>query len=111
VIGPYRARELSLTGNFLDAETADRWGLVNRVVVPEVLIHTCKALARDMLSCDPVIRREYKRNIDQGWEMTYADGRRFESARFRAHVQTLTADAIAERREQVTKRGRAQGES
>ncbi len=111
VIGPYRARELSLTGNFLDAATADRWGLVNRVVVPEALIHTCKALARDMLSCDPVIRRDYKRNIDEGWQMTYADGRRFESARFRAHVQTLTANAIAERRAQVTERGRAQGGS
>jgi enoyl-CoA hydratase len=109
VIGPYRARELSLTGNFLDAETADRWGLVNRVVAPEVLIHTCLDLARDMLSCDPVLQREYKRNIDQGWEMTYADGRRLESARFRAHVQTLTANAIAERRAEVTERGRDQG--
>lgn len=108
VIGPYRARELSLTGNFLDAETAERWGLVNRVVAPEVLIHTCRALARDMLSCDPVLQREYKRNIDQGWEMTYGDGRRLESSRFRAHVQTLTANAIAKRRTQVTERGRSQ---
>jgi enoyl-CoA hydratase len=32
VIGPYRAKELSLTGNFLDAPTALAWGLVNRVV-------------------------------------------------------------------------------
>ncbi len=111
VIGPYRARELSLTGNFLEAEQAERWGLANRVVAPEVLLHTCMELARDMLSCDPALQREYKRNIDQGWEMTYADGRRLESARFRAHVQTLTANAIAERREQVTERGREQGGS
>jgi len=111
VIGPYRARELSLTGNFLDAATAERWGLANRVVAPEVLIHACRDLARDMLSCDPVLLREYKRNIDQGWEMSYADGRRLESARFRAHLQTLTANAIADRREQVTERGRSQGGS
>ena len=32
LIGPYRARELSFTGNFLDAQTAAAWGLVNRVV-------------------------------------------------------------------------------
>src|SRR6476469_11262715 len=30
-IGPYRAKELSLSGNFLDAQTACDWGLANRV--------------------------------------------------------------------------------
>ncbi|MFW6049642.1 MAG: enoyl-CoA hydratase [Myxococcota bacterium] len=108
VIGPYRARELSLTGNFLEAETAERWGLVNRVVAPEELLHTCKALARDMLSCDPEVLRAYKRNIDEGWETTYADGRRMEVARFRAHMRTLSPSAIAERRRAVTERGRSQ---
>src|SRR5262249_22598137 len=32
LIGPYRAKQLSLTGNFLDARTAEAWGLVNMVV-------------------------------------------------------------------------------
>lgn len=32
LIGISRAKELSLSGNFLDAATAERWGLVNRVV-------------------------------------------------------------------------------
>ena len=31
-IGRKRALEMVLTGNFIDAETAERWGLVNRVV-------------------------------------------------------------------------------
>lgn len=111
VIGPYRARELSLTGNFLDAERAERWGLVNRVVPPNELLDTCKALAQDMLSCDPTILRAYKQNIDEGWQTTYADGRRMEVARFRAHMQTLRSDDIAERRKQVTERGRSQTRS
>ncbi len=34
-IGPYRAKELSLTGNFLSAQQAYDWGLVNRVVEPQ----------------------------------------------------------------------------
>ena len=33
-IGIYRAKELSLTGNYLSAEQAEAWGLVNRVVAP-----------------------------------------------------------------------------
>src|SRR5262245_8747517 len=33
-IGIYRAKELSLTGNYLSAERAAAWGLVNRVVAP-----------------------------------------------------------------------------
>ncbi|HCP50356.1 MAG TPA: enoyl-CoA hydratase, partial [Gammaproteobacteria bacterium] len=32
IVGINRAKELSLSGNFLDAETAYDWGLVNRVV-------------------------------------------------------------------------------
>ena len=35
LIGINRAKELSLTGNYLDAETARDWGLVNRVVSDE----------------------------------------------------------------------------
>jgi len=49
-IGPYRAKELSLTGNFLSAEQAYDWGLVNRVVTPEELMPTALKLAGEMAS-------------------------------------------------------------
>ena len=45
-IGIYRAKELSLTGNYLSAEQAESWGLVNRVVAPEALLPTCRAARR-----------------------------------------------------------------
>ena len=54
-IGIYRAKELSLTGNYLSAERAYEWGLVSRVVPADELLPTCRALARDMLSCDPEV--------------------------------------------------------
>ena len=44
LIGINRAKELSLTGNFLDAETAMKWGLVNRVVEEKALISVCVGL-------------------------------------------------------------------
>ena len=44
-LGVYRAKALSLTGNYLDAETAERWGLVSHVVEPEALLPTARRLA------------------------------------------------------------------
>ena len=107
-IGIYRAKELSLTGNYLTAAQADAWGLVNRVVQPDELLPTCRALARDMLSCDPEVMRSYKRVIDEGFGKTFADGLRLESEISRAHAKSLTADAIAKRRAGVQARGREQ---
>ena len=57
LIGINRAKELSLTGNYLDAETAYAWGLVNRVVPAGELMSTAKQLASDILilgSCSPI---------------------------------------------------------
>ncbi len=45
-IGRKRAMEMLLTGDFIDAETAAEWGLVNRVVAPDALHDETLALAR-----------------------------------------------------------------
>ncbi len=47
-IGRKRAMEMLLTGEFIDAETAASWGLVNRVVAPEALRDETLALARSI---------------------------------------------------------------
>jgi enoyl-CoA hydratase len=107
-VGIYRAKELSLTGNYLGAEQAGAWGLVSRVVAPDQLLPTCQALARDMLSCDPDVLRSYKRVIDQGFAATFADGMRIEAEASRKHAGAVTAEAIAQRRATVQERGRAQ---
>ncbi len=107
-IGIYRAKELSLTGNYLSAEQAAAWGLVNRVVAPDELLPTCHALARDMLSCDPTLLRSYKRVIDEGYAATFGDGLKIENEASRAHARTLTAESIATRRAGVQARGREQ---
>jgi enoyl-CoA hydratase len=107
-IGVYRAKELSLTGNYLTARQAADWGLANRVVAPDELLPTCRALARDMLSCDAVVMRAYKRVIDEGFGQTFADGLRIENDASRAHARTLTAESIATRRAGVQSRGRQQ---
>jgi enoyl-CoA hydratase len=107
-IGIYRAKELSLTGNYLAAEQAEAWGLVNRVVAPEELLPVCRTLAKDMLSCVPDVMRAYKRVIDQGYAQTFANGLRTESEASRAHARSLTPEVLAARRTGVQQRGRQQ---
>ena len=107
-IGISRAKELSLTGNYLLAEQAAAWGLVNRVVAPAELLPACRALAQDMRSCAPEVVRAYKRVIDEGFATTFGEGLRIEAAANREHARELTPDTIAARRASVQARGRDQ---
>ena len=106
MIGIGRAKELSLTGNFLNAERAAEWGLVNRVVQPEKLLPVCRQLASDMLSCVPEVMRSYKRVIDEGYAQTYEQGREIETAANRAN--RVSPEQIKARRKVVQERGREQ---
>jgi enoyl-CoA hydratase len=51
-VGIRRAREMSTTGNFVDAQTALSWGLVNHVVAHDELLPFCRRLAGDIASND-----------------------------------------------------------
>jgi enoyl-CoA hydratase len=107
-VGIYRAKELSLTGNYLPAEQAAAWGLVNRVVEPADLLPACRALAQDIRSCPQDVVRAYKRVIDDGFAATFAEGLRIEAQANREHARTLTPETIAARRASVQSRGRDQ---
>ena len=108
LIGIGRAKELSLTGNFIGAEQAERWGLVNRVVPASELMPVCQKLAQDMLSCDPPSLRRYKQMIDSGYAGTLQDGLALERRMSREHLADVTPEAIARRRAGIQDRGRQQ---
>jgi enoyl-CoA hydratase/carnithine racemase len=46
---------------------------------PDALLPTCEALARDILSTEPVTCGEIKRIMDAGWESTLGDGMQIEA--------------------------------
>ncbi len=108
LIGIGRAKELSFTGNFLDAEQALAWGLVNRIVAPEELVPTCRALARDMLSCDRATLLAVKRVYDEGYRTTLGEGLRIESRVSVEHARAVRPEHVAARRKGVQERGRSQ---
>ena len=106
LIGISRAKELSFSGNFLDAETAERWGLVNRVYSPDELLPAAKKLAQEMATCDPVLLRNYKRIIDDGFATNFGEGQRLEVHRSAEHAASVTAESVEAARQAVTARGR-----
>lgn len=107
-IGLYRAKEMSLTGNFIDAEQAERWGLVNRVVAPGELMPASLALAADMVSADGRTQRQLKRLIDDGYMQELATGLALEQERAGLHARAAGPQAVAQRRETLQQRGRSQ---
>ncbi|MGQ2931038.1 MAG: enoyl-CoA hydratase [Sphingopyxis sp.] len=106
LIGIGRAKELSLTGNFLDAETACAWGLVNRVVAPDDLLPAAQALARDIASADPAMVRAYKALIDDGYALPFGAAMALEQERSSAANRSVSADEVEARRIAVMERGR-----
>jgi enoyl-CoA hydratase len=107
VIGPLRAKEMSLTGNFLSAEKAYEWGLLNRIVPPEELLPTCHGLARDMLSTVPEAMLEYYHQIDKAFDLSLGDAMRYETDIARRH-RSPRPDVVASRRGGIQERGREQ---
>jgi enoyl-CoA hydratase len=110
IVGIGRAKEISLSGNFVDAERAFSIGLVNRVVEPGNLMAECQALACDMASCDPEMLRSYNHLIDEGYAMNLGDALRLERNQSFVDLMGANPELLAERRAQVTARGRSQSE-
>ncbi|WP_374529167.1 enoyl-CoA hydratase [Novosphingobium sp.] len=108
LIGISRAKELSLSGNFLDADTACAWGLVNRVVPADELLNAAKKLAADIATADPGMVQAYKALIDEGFALPFGEGMALEHAKSSAANSQVNKDEVEARRRAVMERGRAQ---
>ena len=106
IAGIQRAKEMSLTGNFISAQQAYEWGLVNHVVSPKELMPTAISLAKDILSCVPQAMFMYKRIIDRGFDLPFAEALEYELAMSR-NYKGPSAEGIGERRSIVQTRGKA----
>lgn len=106
-IGIRRAREMSFTGNFIDAHEALQWGLVNRVVAHDQLLPTTRSIARDIIGNDRDGVRQLRSTYaaiahdDDAWETEARDARAWQRTRF-------SPESVAERRAAIQARGRTQ---
>lgn len=108
-IGIRRAKEMSITGNFLRAEEALALGLVSHVVPHAELLPFCRKLAADACSNDQRAVRQMLdlydavtgTTIDEAWAIEERVSREWEGAGF-------VREEIAARRKEVVARGRTQ---
>ena len=73
-IGVRRARQMSFTGNFVHAQQALDWGLVNEVVAHDDLVGRARALGRDMATVPAAAAAAMKRLYWATHAVTVADG-------------------------------------
>jgi enoyl-CoA hydratase len=107
-VGIRRAKEMSVTGNFVDAPTALAWGLVNHVVPHEELLPFARRLAADIASIDG---RAVRRMLD-----TYDVLGRADEDTAWEHEQRVSVEwqqgwdraDLAARRDGIIERGRGQ---
>ncbi|HUN59483.1 MAG TPA: enoyl-CoA hydratase [Candidatus Binataceae bacterium] len=110
-VGLRKAKELSLTGNYLSAREAERLGLVNRVVPDDRLLTEARELAGQILSGDQNFVRQMKQLYDRTSRTTLEDALRIEQETFRAFNSSSKLSDFDRRREAVMQRGRSQTRS
>jgi enoyl-CoA hydratase len=107
-VGIRRARQMSITGNYVDAATALAWGLVNQVVPHDELLATCRALGRDIVSNDQAALRRLLTTYGEGALTTAAEAWEVESRVSRAWADSHDVGDVEQRRAAIIERGRSQ---
>jgi enoyl-CoA hydratase len=77
-VGKAKAMELCLTGRMMDAEEAERAGLVSRVVPAESLLEETMRTAHTIAGFSRPVVRMAKECVNRAYETTLAEGVRFE---------------------------------
>jgi enoyl-CoA hydratase/carnithine racemase len=88
LIGRGRAKELIFSGRRIDAATAERWGLVTRVVEVGQAFDAALELASQIAANGPIAVRQAKRSIDRGLDSPLQFGLAVELDHYAACIPT-----------------------
>jgi enoyl-CoA hydratase len=101
-IGKAKAMEMVLTGNFISAEEALHYGLVNKVVPTEMYLEAALELAEQIAQMSPVAAKLAKEAINRSFETHLDEGLHFERKNFyltfASEDQTEGMNAFVEKR-------------
>ncbi len=96
LIGHGRAMELILSGDDIDAETAERWGYLNRIFAPEAITPYVTNLARRIASFPPAAVRVAKESVNNA-EKPWLEGLLEEAYLFEGLLRTEAAQQNMQR--------------
>jgi enoyl-CoA hydratase len=109
LIGIDRARRMSLTGDYIDAETARDWGLVVEVVPHESLLARARELAATIASIPADYVRELRRGYEEMGGLLGHDALAAEHRWSRAWMdEHFDQSRLSSEREKIVARGREQ---
>ncbi len=101
-VGKSKAMEMCLTGRLMDAEEAERAGLVSRIVPVDRLMDEAMKAAQAIAAMSLPIAMMTKESVNRSYETTLAEGIRFErrvfQAMFATHDQKEGMAAFVEKR-------------
>ena len=84
---------MALTSRPIPAATAHQWGLANLLVsTADEVVPTALDIARAIASNNQAVVRGYKSNIDDGMDVTLAEGMAMEKERAYEYYQKMPAD-------------------
>lgn len=78
LIGPARAKEMMLFGKFVDAATAEAWGLANAVAAPGGLMTEARAWAARLLEMPPLSIASIKNAVNVAMDVDLDSGIQYE---------------------------------
>jgi enoyl-CoA hydratase len=87
-VGKSKAMDMHLTGRFMDAEEAERSGLVSRVVPAKKLLEEAMAAAEKIASKSAIATKVVKEAVNRSYETTLREGLLFERRVFHALFNT-----------------------
>ncbi len=82
MLGPHKALELILDGTMLDADAAERVGLVTRAVAPSALLPEARALAERLAKRPPLSVGAVKRAVHLGLDLPMLEALELEKESF-----------------------------
>ncbi|HVN88175.1 MAG TPA: enoyl-CoA hydratase [Candidatus Binataceae bacterium] len=110
-VGIRKAKEMSLTGNYISAHEAEKLGLVNRVVPRDQLMATAREMATQIAGANRNIVRQMKQLYKRTTRNALGEAMQLEQDAFNEFNRRADLGELAQVGDSVIARGRTQSKS
>jgi enoyl-CoA hydratase len=106
LVGANRAREISFTGNFISAQQACDWGLVNKVFPADALLDAALTTAKQIAESNPGAMKAMRALMNDGAELALGEALALEGERGIAYLSQADFGQMTARLESLKARSK-----